>query len=312
VTTLSEALQSGKFIITCELNPPKGTNLEPLFRRADMLKGRVDGFNLTDSHAARMAMTPLAVAHLLLDRGAEPIVQMTTRDRNRIALQADLLGAHALGVHNVVFMGGDPPTTGDHPEAKPVFDVFSSLMLRAARRLEQGEDMAGNPVNGTPRFCLGAVVNPGARDLDGELERMGEKIEAGARFFQSQAVYEPSTYERFAERAQAFDAPVLAGIIPLKSPDQARYMNEHIPGIHVPEALIRDLAEASDPRQKSIEIASRTIAALRPMCQGLHIMAIGWEEHIPAILERSTFPQSSRAPESSPRRAGTPFPTRQG
>ena len=164
MSNLVKVLDSGKFVVTCELNPPKGTDLDPLFEKAERLKGLIDAFNLTDSHAARMAMTPLAVAHLLLDRGVEPIVQITTRDRNRIALQGDLLGADALGVHNVVFMGGDPPTAGDHPDAKPVFDVYSSLMLRAATSLENGKDMAGNPISGAPHFCIGAVVNPGAQD----------------------------------------------------------------------------------------------------------------------------------------------------
>ena len=280
-----KALISGELIVTCELNPPKGTDLESLFDKADRLTGRVHAFNLTDSHLARMAMTPLAVAHLLVDRGVEPILQITTRDRNRIALQADLLGADALGVHNVVFMGGDPPTAGDHPDAKPVFDVYSSMMLEAATALESGKDMAGNPISGAPHFCLGAVVNPGAPDLGEEVSRMGEKIAAGARFFQTQAVYEPAAFERFSKAAQQFATPVLAGIIPLKSVQQAHYMNERIPGIHVPESVIGELDGAADRLQKSLEMAARTIKALDGMCQGFHVMAIGWEEHVPALLE---------------------------
>ena len=287
MSNLEKALASGRFVITCELNPPKGTDLAPLFEKADALKDRVDAFNLTDSHAARMAMTPLAAAHLLLDRGAEPILQITTRDRNRIALQGDLLGADALGVHNVVFMGGDPPTTGDHPDAKPVFDVYSSLMLRAARSLETGTDMAGNPVSGTPHFCLGAVVNPGARDLGEEIARMGEKIDAGASFFQTQAVYSIPDYERFAKAAEQYRVPVLAGIIPLKSVRQAEYMNTSVPGIQVPDGVIGEIAAAADPVAASLGIAARTIAALDGIIGGLHIMAIGWERHIPALLEQA-------------------------
>ena len=287
MSKLEQLLDSGAFVVTCELNPPKGTNLDPLFEKADRLAGVVDAFNLTDSHAARMAMSPLAAAHRLLDRGAEPILQMTTRDRNRIALQGDLLGAAALGVENVVFMGGDPPSTGDHPDAKPVFDVYSSIMLEAVASMERGRDMAGNALAGTPHFCAGAVVNPGADDLDGEIARMGEKIGAGARFFQSQAIYDPAVFERFARAAERFDAPVLAGIIPLKSAEQARYMNARVPGIHVPEAVVREIAEAEDKAAAGIAIAARTIEALDGLCRGLHVMAIGWEEHIPALLAKA-------------------------
>lgn len=287
MSRLENVLASDKLVITCELNPPKGVDLEPLFAKADALKGHVDAFNLTDSHAARMAMSPVAAAHLLLDRGAEPIVQITTRDRNRIALQGDLLGASALGVHNVVFMGGDPPTTGDHPDAKPVFDVYSSMMLEAATSLQNGEDMAGNPVSGAPRFCVGAVVNPGARDLDGEITRMGEKIAAGARFFQTQAVYDAAVFERFVKAAEQYAVPVLAGIIPLKSASQAGWMNEHVPGIRVPEPLIAEMAAAEDRVAASLDIAARTIRALDGMCRGLHVMAIGWESHVPALLQQA-------------------------
>lgn len=284
MSEFDRVLRSGRLIVTCELNPPKGTDLAPLLSKADALREHVDAFNLTDSHAAQMAMTPLAAAHRLVDESHEPIMQITTRDRNRIALQADLLGADVLGVHNVVFMGGDPPSTGDHPEAKAVFDVYSSQMLDAASKLAAGTDMAGNPLHGRPHFCLGAVVNPGARDLDDELKRMGEKIDAGARFFQTQAVYDARQYERFAQAARGFGVPVLAGVIPLKSPRQARYMNEHIPGIHVPDALIAELEGARDPVATSLAIAARTIRDLDGLCQGLHVMAIGWESKIPELL----------------------------
>lgn len=287
MSKLENVLDSGEFVLTCELNPPKGTDLVALFEKADQLKNVVDAFNLTDSHAARMAMTPLAVAHLLVDRGLEPILQITTRDRNRIALQGDLLGADALGVHNVVFMGGDPPSTGDHPDAKPVFDVYSSRMLQAASALQAGTDMAGNPISGKPHFCIGAVVNPGAPDLGEEIMRMGEKIEAGASFFQTQAVYEPASFERFAQAAAQFSVPILAGIIPLKSSKQARYMNARVPGINVPEAIIQEIGNAGDGTAASLAIAARTIRALDGMCQGLHIMAIGWEAYIPELLSQA-------------------------
>ena len=213
-------------------------------------------------------------------------MQMTSRDRNRIALQGDLLGAASLGISNVVFMGGDPPKNGDHPEAKPVFDILSAGLLRAARSLENGKDMEGNPVQGSPKFCLGAVVNPGATDLDAEIERMEQKIDAGAEFFQTQAVYEPNQFERFADRVAKYDVAVLAGVIPLKSIRMAEYMNSNVPGIHVPEYVMQQISEAEDSAAKSIEISSRIIQEVKPMCQGVHIMAIGWESRIPELLNR--------------------------
>lgn len=287
MSRLAAALDAGQFVLTCELTPPKGTDLSDLFAKADALKSRVHGINLTDSHAAKMSLCPLAAAKLLLERGAEPILQLTTRDRNRIALQSDLLGASALGVSNVVFMGGDPPTNGDHPDAKPVFDVSSSQLLDAVAGLNQGRDMAGEKLKGNTNLTVGAVVNPGADDLDGELRRMEDKLKAGARFFQSQAVYDPAAFERFARAVEAFDTRVLAGIIPLKSANQARWMTEHVPGINVPDALVQEIDGASDRAATSTARSAAIINEIRPMCQGAHIMAIGWEQHIPAILEQA-------------------------
>ena len=287
VSNLRTALDGDGFVVTSELTPPKGTSLDSLLQRARMLSGHVDAFNLTDSHAARMAMAPMAVAHLLADRGLEPIMQITSRDRNRIAIQADLLGAWALGVRNIAFMGGDPPRNGDHPDAKGVFDVVSADIIRAAAGMGGGTDMAGNALDGSPEFCIGAVVNPGARELDKEIERMVEKRDAGATFFQTQAVYDPGAFERFANRVDSLGVHLLAGIIPVKSPKMAAYMNENVPGIEVPDTLIRKLAESSDRAATSSELAASVIAEIRPMCRGVHVMAIGWEDKVPGILEAS-------------------------
>lgn len=287
VSNLRTALDGDGFVVTSELTPPKGTSLDPLLERARMLSGHVDAFNLTDSHAARMAMAPMAVAHLLADQGLEPIMQITSRDRNRIAIQADLLGAWALGVRNIAFMGGDPPRNGDHPDAKGVFDVMSADIIRAAAGMSGGTDMAGNTLDGAPEFCLGAVVNPGASDLDKEIGRMVEKRDAGATFFQTQAVYDPGAFERFANRVDSLGVHLLAGVIPVKSPKMAAYMNEHVPGIEVPEALIRKLADSADRAATSSEMAASVIAEIRPMCRGVHVMAIGWEDKVPGILEAS-------------------------
>ena len=287
MSRLQQAFANKKFVVTSELTPPKGTDLSPLLKKAEQLKDAVDAFNLTDCHNARVAVAPLAVAHLLLDRGIEPIMQMTARDRNRIALQADMLAAAVLGVTNIVFMGGDPPSVGDHPDARPVFDLLSVPLLHTARQLQQGTDMAGNQLKGKPSFCLGAVVNPGASELAAEIRRMEEKVAAGATFLQSQAVYDPASYARFAEQAANYDVNILAGIIPLKSVKMAHYLNDNVPGIHVPDNVIQQIADADDPLNVSLDIAAQTIREIKPMCQGVHIMAIGWEAHIGEILRRA-------------------------
>ncbi len=284
MSRLSDALASGRFVVTAELNPPKGTDLAPLFDKAESLRGVVDAFNLTDSHRSMMGMSPMAAARLLVERGIEPILQVTCRDRNRIALQGDLLGAHALGVSNVVCMTGDHPAGGDHPEASPVFDVGAVELLRAISALKRGRDMADNELDGAPDLHAGAVVNPGADDLDSESRRMAEKIEAGAAFFQTQAVYDASVFERFMERAAPYDVPIIAGQILLKSAGMARRFNDSLPGVTIPDEIVAGLAGAKDRRKKSVETAAAIIEELRPMCQGVHLMAIGWESEIPGIL----------------------------
>lgn len=289
MNTLIQAINSGEFIVTCELTPPKGTNLEPLFAKADSLKDWVHAFNLTESHAARMAMDPTAVAHLLIDRGIEPIVQMTSRDKNRIALQACMLGAAALGIPNLVFMGGDPPKNGDHPDAKPVFDFFASQLLDAVSSLQDGADFMGNKLDGTPKFCVGAVVNPGSSKLDDEIDNMHRKIEAGASFLQTQAIYDASAFSDFLDKAGQVDVPILAGIIPVKSVKMAQYMNERVPGIDVPDALIQKIADCGEDKQlieqTSVGVAAEVVRDLSSLTRGVHMMAIGWEDKIPQILD---------------------------
>ena len=286
--TLHTLLQSKRFVITTELNPPKGTDLAPLLERAESLRGVVDAFNLTDSHTARMSMSPIAAAHLLLDRGFEPILQITCRDRNRIALQADVLAAAALGIRNIVTMTGDHPGGGDHPDAKPVFDIDSTALLQSLTGLQTGNDMSGAELRGAPELLVGAVVNPGADDLDREIGRMEEKIDAGAAFFQTQAVYDASEFERFMQRVEGYGVPILAGCIMLKSGRMARNFNANVPGIHVPDAIISRMdaaSTASSRRRASAEITAEIIGNIRPMCQGAHIMAIGWESLIPEVVQ---------------------------
>ena len=286
---LSQSLQSGEFVVTAELNPPKGTDLRPLFKRAELLRGWVDAFNLTDSAGANMAMSPMAAAHLARDRGIEPIVQITGRDRNRIALQADVLAASALGVTNLLCMSGDPPGAGDHPDARGVFDLKAETLLEAVRELNGGADMYGNRLSGAPALFPGAVANPGADDLDVELARMGEKARLGASFFQTQAVYDPAAFESFMAAARGFGVPVLAGIIVLKSARMARFLNARLPGVYVPQPLIDELDAAPDKEAAGVAIAARLVSELRGMCDGVHLMAIGWESRIPRILADAGF-----------------------
>jgi 5,10-methylenetetrahydrofolate reductase len=290
MSQLADKIQSRVFVVTTELTPPKGLDLSDLFARADALKAHVDAFNLTESPRARMAIEPKAVGHLLLDRGIEPIVQITARDRNRIAIQADVLGAAALGIGNFVFMRGDPPDAGDHPEAKPVFDLDASQMLRAASALSAGRDFAGNELRGAPRLFLGATANPGARDLAAEAANTRRKIDAGARFLQTQAVYDTGTLERFMDAVKPDGVAVLAGVIPLKSARMGAWLNANVPGVQVPAALLAEMEAVAGTAAEvatGIDIAARTVRAAQGLCSGVHLMALGWESHIPAILEAS-------------------------
>ncbi len=281
-----EKIRSTDFVVTSELTPPKGVDLSDFFAKADALKGFVDAINITESPRARMAVEPKSVAHLLQDRGVEAIVQITARDRNRIAIQADLLGASLLGIGNFLFMTGDDPKQGDHPEAKGVFDLTTLEMLQAARTLRSGRDLSGNDLHGAPPLFLGATVNPGAADLVREIENTHRKIDAGAQFFQTQAIYNTDLLAQFLDAAKLGNIPVLAGVIPLKSAKMAAWLNANVPGIRVPDDILEELqsAGAQGEAAKGIEIAARTVRRLRDICAGAHVMAIGWEMKIPEIL----------------------------
>ena len=235
-----------------------------------------------------MRLGSLAVSFLLKQKGFEPIYQLTCRDRNRLALQSDLLSAAALGIENILVLTGDHPSLGDHPEAKPVFDLDSVQLLQVARKLESGQDMKENKLTGVaPRFCLGAVVNPGADPLEPQIMKMEKKIAAGAEFFQTQAVYDIKAFENFISKTKHLKVPIMAGIVLLKSAGMARYMNKHVAGVFVSDDLIKEMEEAKDKPAASVEIASRLIKALKPMCQGIHIMPIGWDKIVPRVLEAS-------------------------
>jgi 5,10-methylenetetrahydrofolate reductase len=293
MSRLSEKIAARQFVITTELTPPKGIDLTDIFAKADALKRLVDAINLTESPRARMAIEPKSVARLLIERGVEPIVQFTARDRNRIALQSDILGAAALGVGNVVFMAGDSPMNGDHPDAKAVFDLNTSQMLAAARALNGGHDLAGNELTGAPNLFLGATANPGAADMDAEVLNTRRKVDAGAQFLQTQAVYDAQSVVRFASAAKLDGVALIAGIIPLKSAKMASWLNANVPGIHVPASLIKEMdavaGDADAELRTSIAITARIIDAIKPHCAGVHLMMMGWEKHIPAFLAASAL-----------------------
>jgi len=282
---LREAIDSGKFIVTSEVGPPKGANIEHALQDAELLRGRVDGINVTDIQASAMRLGSMVTCHLLKEAGHNPIFQMTCRDRNRLALQSDLLSAWVLGISDVLCLTGDYTTLGDHPQAKPVFDLDSVSLLHAATGLVQGHDMAGNELDGKPDFTLGAVVNPGAEPLEPQIIKLEQKVEAGARFIQTQAVYDVAAFERFIKAASHIKVPILVGIVLLKSAGMAKYMNRNVAGVFVPDPLIKEMTDAPDKVAASVDIAARLIKELGPMAQGAHIMPIGWDKHVPRVLD---------------------------
>jgi len=285
---LSECFKQGKFVITCEVGPPKGIEIEKAIDELEPSRGRVDAFNVTDLQSSVLRVGSLATCRLLKEKDLEPIMQLTCRDRNRLGLQSDVLSAAVLGIENLLCLTGDHPRLGDHPQAMPVFDLDSVQLLSVVKGLMAGRDMAGNDLQGQPpKFCLGAVVNPGADPLEPQILKMEKKLEAGAEFFQTQAVYEVDKFAEFCKKVKHLKAPVMAGIVLLKSPAMAKFMNANVAGIHVPDEIINELAGVGKEKrvEKSLEISARLIKELEGLCQGVHIMSLGWERHIPAVLE---------------------------
>ena len=288
-----ESLTSGKFMVTTELISPKGTHLTPLFEKAEALRDQVDAIIIPDSHAAQMSMSPLAVAHLLINRGIENILSITCRARNRIALQSDLLGAHALGIKNIVCMTGDHPAVGDHPEATPVFDLDSISLLRAIASHRAGKDMSGHRLTGISAFSAGAVVDPAITNQNQQMRRMEMKVAAGAQFFFTQAVFDPLLFMSFMRTASRFGVPIIAGLIVLKSGDMARRLNAGLLGITVPDVLIDEMDRAEDPERTGTEIATRTIKDLMSLCQGVHLVSVGREYQISSVLKAAGIASDS-------------------
>jgi len=289
MSKLQESLKQGLFTITGEIGPPKGVNIKHCMEEeVTYIKDRVIAINVTDNQSSVMRISSQSICALLVQQGLEPILQITCRDRNRLAIQSDILGAYVQGIRNILALTGDHNTAGDHPESMPVFDLDSVSLLTAISSLKNGKDLAVQELDGVPEdIFAGATVTPGADPLEMQLIKMERKIESGAQFFQTQAVYDPGIFEKFMKHASRFKVPVLCGIVIIKSPGMAKYMNNFVPGVFVPENMITPLAEASkeDRPRKSIELMADFIKKVKPMCQGLHIMAMGWEKYVPQMLD---------------------------
>nr|MBI3613421.1 methylenetetrahydrofolate reductase [Nitrospirota bacterium] len=286
---LKEALNQGGFAVTVEYNPPKGTNVSALLDSAKGLVGRVHGVNVTDNTAAIMKASSLSICRLLYEMGHDPVMQMTCRDRNRIGMQSDLLGAHILGIRNILCLTGDYPTVGDHKDAKPVYDIDSVQIMQMVQGLNSGRDLAGNKLDGATDYLIGAAVTPEADPLGPMLAKFEVKVKAGAKFFQTQAIYHPEQFGAFMQAVRKFKVKVLAGILLLRSAKMAEFMNANIPGVSVPDEMIKELREAGDKRalDVGVDIAVRTIKAVRPHCDGVHIMAIKAIDRLPEILTKA-------------------------
>ena len=286
---ITELFDNGQFVVTAEVGPPKGIHLEHLVEEATMYLKDLDAVNITDNQSSVMRTSTLATCVALKNAGLNPIYQATCRDRNRIALQSDLLGAAAMGIDNILCLTGDHTKMGDHPGAKPVFDLDSVSLLHTASQLEKGYDLSGNQLVGEPpKFAKGAVVSPISDSIDAQLAKMERKVMAGADYFQTQAVFEPEKFIKFMEAAKQFGKPVQLGVIIPKNVGMCKFMNNNVAGIHVPDEMLEELRADKEKTKAGItgvEIAARIIKECKPYCQGVHIMALGWESKVPALLE---------------------------
>jgi methylenetetrahydrofolate reductase (NADPH) len=285
--SFKEQLESGKFVVVTELQPPKGNDLSELYEYTELLKGRVDAINVPDLQNAIMRLGSLSVCTLLKAKGMEVIFNLSCSDRNRLALQSELLNASALSVKNLLLLQGDHPSIGDHFEAQAVFDLDVMGLLGAAKRLQEGYDLMGNDLKGKPQFCVGTQVNAAAKGhvLDLEVMDIEKKIRMGVDFFFTNSIYDVSLLEPFVKKVAHFKVPIIAGVTLLKSVGMARYVNKHVEGASIPDSIIDQLMKASDKQKAGIEIAGALIKELRPLCQGVQIIPIGWEKQIPALLD---------------------------
>ena len=291
LTNLEFKLKKGCFVYTAELGPPKGVLIDELKTKIKILKEAVTAVNVSDLQGSNLSLNAISISHILYESGLEPVMQITCRDRNRLALQSDVLSAYVLGIRNILCLTGDNTTTGDHPQAKPVFDLDSITLLDVIRKLEDGYDMAGNELKGKPVFFKGAAVNPETNlkaSFNLQLIKMKKKADCGAQFFQTMPVFNAEKFKVFMDRVKelSINLPIIAGIQLIKSEKMANYLNEYIPGVNVPEWIIEKITKAENKLDMSINIAADIIRNIKPLCSGIHIGAQGWEKHITTLIEK--------------------------
>ncbi|MGV0103033.1 Methylenetetrahydrofolate reductase [Nostoc sp. DSM 114160] len=286
-TAFRRAVQAGEFLVTAEVAPPKGGDPTHMIQMAATLKGRVHAVNVTDGSRAVLRMSSLMASVILSQNGIEPICQIACRDRNRIGLQADLMGAHALGINNILALTGDPVKAGDHADAKAVFDLEAVRLLQLIRKMNQGVDCNEKPLtDGALDLFVGAAVDPQCKSWSGLQSRFERKIEAGAQFFQSQLITDFDLLEKFMDTiAAGYKKPILAGIFLLKSAKNAQFINRCVPGVNIPQHIIDRLAKAKDPFEEGMKIAAEQVQIARQLCQGVHMMAVKREDAIAPILD---------------------------
>ncbi len=292
---LTTLFDKGEFVITGEVGPIKGavsrdTSIEAnCATEAGHLQAHVHAVNVTDNQSAVMRLGSLAASVRLKEKGIEPVYQLTCRDRNRIALQSDLLTAYSLGLDNVLLLTGDHIQLGDHKEAKPVFDLDSVQLIKMAKGLCDGHDITGNEIENPPDMAHGAVVNPNFVPLDLQLHKMKKKVDVGAEFFQTQAVYDVGIFEEFINKAGKFGVPIQVGVVVLKSPQMGNFMNNNVSGIQVPREWIEEIGsvDKEDRKKKAAEMTARFIRKVKSMVQGVHIMPLGWTDIVPDIIEQA-------------------------
>lgn len=284
MSRLKDAFARGEFVITGEIAPPLGTDMDALHRSIEILGPVSHAINVTDNQGATLHLSSLAASRVVLDGGFEPVFQQTCRDRNRLALQSDLLAAWTLGLESVLMVTGDDPRSGDHPEAKGVFDLDSTQLLDVARGMNEGHDMTGRALKGGTDFLLGAAIFPEAEPWDIQRGRIERKIEAGAHFFQTQAIYQPEKLERAVEAIRPTGVKVIAGVLLLKSPRVVDFINKKLAGLMVPDTIGDRIRRADDPLEESIQLAIEQVRTIREIADGVHIMALGLDEVVPRIL----------------------------
>jgi methylenetetrahydrofolate reductase (NADPH) len=285
--TFQEALASGVKVITAEVTPPHGTDINHFMNTAELLKPYVHAFNITDNQRALMRMSGLACAGLLVRRGMDPIWQLTCRDRNLLALQSDILGANALGVRNVLALTGDPVGAGDTGSAKGVFQFEAVGLLNLLQKLNSGVDVNDKTLNGKSNLCAGAVVNPAARAVDLQIKRLEKKLKAGAKFFQTQAVFSCQQMDDFMSKVRPTGAKIIAGVLLVRTLKTALFLKEKVPGVYVPDDLIALLQKSKNPEEEGIDFAAKLVKHYMEICDGVHLMAIRSEEKLVHVLNRA-------------------------